>query len=519
MRKVKKLLGLLLAAVMVLAMGVPTFAASGGYSIKINDESSEHTYVAYQVFRGTVSVSDNGQTLSNVEWGDGVNGEALLAALKGPEGTLTAYQTCTSAAEVAKVLEGYDDDSQAIKEFSDIVGQHLSETTSGTLSAYDEASKSYTISGLAAGYYFIKDADTVAETDAYTDFILKLTNDETITRKADVPTSEKKVDDKNDSNTSEDGESWQDSADYDIGDKVPYQLKAELPNNVSEYKTYTLRFIDTMSVGLTYDTNSAEVFVNGISAGKLEPDIADYSGDDDRYTGGTVLTWDFSNIKAAPYNAGDNAVITIKYTATLNENAVVGSDGNPNKMHIEFSNNPNGDGMGKTKDDTNIVFTYKVVVKKVDEGKEPLPGAQFKLEKKQANGTWEEIKRITISGEKENVFTFTGLDAGDYKLTESVTPDGYNTIDPIEFTITATHDIESDDPRLTSLNGNTTTGEITFTPNTSDGSLTTEVENKSGSTLPETGGMGTTIFYVLGAILVLGAGGLLIARRRTDSEK
>lgn len=516
MRKVKKLLGLLLAAVMVLAMGVPTFAASGDYSIKINDESSGHTYVAYQVFKGTVS--DNGQTLSNVEWGDGVNGEALLAALKGPEGTPTAYQTCTSAAGVAKVLEGYDDDSQAIKEFSDIVGQHLSETTSGTLSAYDEASKSYTISGLAAGYYFIKDADTVAETDAYTDFILKLTNDETITRKADVPTSEKKVDDKNDSNTSEDGESWQDSADYDIGDKVPYQLKAELPNNVSEYKTYTLRFIDTMSVGLTYDTNSAELFVNGISAGKLEPDIADYSGDDDRYTGGTVLTWDFSNIKAAPYNAGDNAVITIKYTATLNGNAVMGSAGNPNKMHIEFSNNPNGDGMGETKDDTNIVFTYKVVVNKVDENKTPLAGAQFKLEKKRADGSWIEITRVTLS-ENQATFTFTGLDDGDYKLSETKTPDGYNDIADIEFTITAEHDILSDDPRLTSLNGNTTTGEITFTPNTSDGSLTTEVENKSGSTLPETGGMGTTIFYVLGAILVLGAGGLLIARRRTDSEK
>lgn len=518
MRKVKKLLGLLLAAVMVLAMGVPTFAASGGYSIKINDESSEHTYVAYQVFRGTVSVSDNGQTLSNVEWGDGVNGEALLAALKGPEGTLTAYQTCTSAAEVAKVLEGYDDDSQAIKEFSDIVGQHLSETTSGTLSAYDEASKSYTISGLAAGYYFIKDADTVAETDAYTDFILKLTNDETITRKADVPTSEKKVDDKNDSNTSEDGESWQDSADYDIGDTVPYLLTAQLPENVSAYTSYTLRFVDTMSKGLTYVEGSAEVFVNGKSAGKLEPTSANYSGDDDRYTDGTVLTWNFANIKAAPYNAGNNAVITIEYTATLNNNAVMGSAGNPNKMHIEFSNNPNGEGTGQTPDDTNIVFTYKVVVNKVDEDKKPLAGAQFTLQKKQANGSWEDIGSATVS-ENQATFTFSGLDDGDYKLIETVTPDGYNDIADIEFTITAEHDILSNDPRLTSLTGDTTTGEITFTPNTSDGSLTTEVENKSGSTLPETGGMGTTIFYVLGAILVLGAGGLLIARRRTDSEK
>ena len=516
MRKVKKLLGLLLAAVMVLAMGVPTFAASGNYSITINDESSGHTYVAYQVFKGTVS--DNGQTLSNVDWGDGVNGEALLAALKGPEETPTAYQTCTSAAKVAKVLEGYADDSQAIKEFSDIVGQHLSETTSGTLNAYDEVSKSYTISGLEAGYYFIKDADTVAETDAYTDFILKLTNDEAITRKADVPSSEKKVDDKNDSNTSEDGENWQDSADYDIGDHVPYQLKAELPNNVSEYTTYTLKFVDTMSKGLTYDKGSAEVFVDGKSAGKIEPAITDYAGEESGYADGTVLTWNFDDIKDDPYNAGNGAVITIKYTAALNENAVIGAAGNPNKMHIEFSNNPNGEGTGETPDDTNIVFTYKVVVNKVDEESKPLAGAEFTLEKQLSDESWTKIDRVTVN-EGQTTFTFTGLDDGTYRLSETKTPDGYNTIDPIIFTITAEHDIESEDPRLTSLNGDSATGEITFEAASEDGSLTTTVVNKSGAELPETGGMGTTIFYVLGAILVLGAGGLLIARRRTDSEK
>lgn len=517
MRKVKKLLGLLLAAVMVLAMGVPTFAASGDYTITINEASAGHTYEAYQVFAG--DLSENEATLSNVTWGDGVDGTAILTALKGTEEETTAYENCTTAADVAKVLETCGENSSEMKAFADIVGQHLTETTSGTLSAYNSENQSYTISGLAAGYYLVKDKDdTVSGADAYTDFILKVVKNTEATPKSDVPTSEKKVDDENDSSTSEDTENWQDSADYDIGDHVPYLLTATLPDNVSEYTTYTLRFIDTMSVGLTYDTNSAEVFVNGTSAGTVEPTIADYSGDDDRYTGGTVLTWDLGNIKAAPYNAGDNAVITIKYTATLNSDAVIGSAGNPNKMHIEFSNNPNGEGMGETPDDTNIVFTYKVVVNKVDEGENPLPGAEFKLEKKQADETWTEITRVTIS-EDQTTFTFSGLDDGDYKLSETKTPDGYNTIADIEFTITAGHDIESDDPRLTDLNGNSVTGEITFEAKPEDGSLTTDVINKSGATLPETGGMGTTIFYVLGAILVLGAGVLLIARRRTDSEK
>ena len=497
MRKVKKLLGLLLAAVMVLAMSATAFADEGTHTITAPDNG--HTYEVYQIFTGDYSEGDNSQkVLSNVKWGKNGTGtqgdnvsEEILTELKNANGSDTEQLAVIT--KYAKL--------QSSDKFGTVTYESPLEVPSG--------------------YYLIKDEDGSQENeqDSYTLYIVQVVGENiTIAPKADVPESEKKVDDKNDSNTSEDEESWQDSADYDIGDHVPYQLTATLPDNVSNYTSYTLKFVDTMSRGLTYDADSAEVFVNGKSAGKLEPTSANYSGDDDRYTDGTVLTWNFANIKAAPYNAGNNAVITIEYTATLNNNAVMGSAGNPNKMHIEFSNNPNGEGTGQTPDDTNIVFTYKVVVNKVDEDKKPLAGAQFTLQKKQANGSWEDIGSATVS-ENQATFTFSGLDDGDYKLIETVTPDGYNDIADIEFTITAEHDILSDDPRLTNLNGNSVTGEITFEAKPEDGSLTTDVINKSGSTLPETGGMGTTIFYVLGAILVLGAGGLLIARKRTDSEK
>ena len=496
MRKVKKLLGLLLAAVMVLAMGTTAFADEKTHTITAPNNG--HTYEVYQIFKGDYSEGDNSEKiLSNVKWGENGTGtldenvsEEILTELKDANGSDT---------QLLAVIIKY---------------ANLESDEFGTVS-YESPLE------VPSGYYLIKDVDGSQEgaQDSYTLYIVQVVGkDILIDPKADVPTSQKKVDDKNDSDTSEDGENWQDSADYDIGDEVPYLLTAQLPENVSAYTSYTLKFVDTMSKGLTYVEGSAEVFVNGASAGKVEPSSAAYSGEEAKYADGTVLTWDLGDIKAAPYNAGDKAVITIEYKAELNEKAVMGSDGNPNKMHIEFSNNPNGDGMGKTPDDTNIVFTYKVVVNKVDENEKPLAGAQFKLEKKLADGSWAVIDRVTIS-EDQTTFTFEGLDDGNYKLSETVTPDGYNTIEPIEFKITAEHEILSNDPRLTSLNGNTTTGEITFTPNTSDGSLTTYVENKSGSTLPETGGMGTTIFYVLGAILVLGAGGLLIARRRTDSEK
>ena len=557
MRKVKKLLGLLLAAVMVLAMGVPTFAASGGYSIKINDESSEHTYVAYQVFRGTVSVSDNGQTLSNVEWGDGVNGEALLAALKGPEGTLTAYQTCTSAAEVAKVLEGYDDDSQAIKEFSDIVGQHLSETTSGTLSAYDEDSKSYTISGLAAGYYFIKDADTVAETDAYTDFILKLTNDETITRKADVPSVEKKVqeDDKDITYGEEDdnyGEGYNDVADWNIGDPVPFKLIGTLPTNFADYDTYQYIFHDTLSTGLSLNQDTIHVYMASDKAGtKDKKELHGYTvnvpgTEEENQCSFEVAFADLTNSETVGEEVTANKYIIVEYTATLNKDAEIGLPGNPNRVYLEFSNNPNSGGegdTGKTPEDKVIVFTYELDATKVDgeHTDTKLKDAEFKLYDENgkyvivdADGKvtgWadNEAGGSTLKSDENGLFKVIGLDDGTYWLKETKAPDGYNLItDPIKIEIKATtvNDqdwtaMEGPADALKVLEIKVTVGSTTTSGNgdTESGIVETDIKNNKGAELPETGGMGTTIFYVLGAILVLGAGGLLIARRRTDSEK
>ena len=557
MRKVKKLLGLLLAAVMVLAMGVPTFAASGDYSIKINDESSGHTYVAYQVFKGTVS--DNGQTLSNVEWGDGVNGEALLAALKGPEGTPTAYQTCTSAAEVAKVLEGYDDDSQAIKEFSDIVGQHLSETTSGTLSAYGEASKSYTISGLAAGYYFIKDADTVAETDAYTDFILKLTNDETITRKADVPTVEKKVqeDDKDITNGENEnyGEGYNDVADWNIGDAVPFKLIGTLPTNLSDYDTYQYIFHDTLSEGLDLNRDSIRVYMASDKAGtKDKKELHGYTvnvpgTEEENQCSFEVAFADLTNSETVGEEVTANKYIIVEYTATLNKDAEIGLPGNPNRVYLEFSNNPNSGGegdTGKTPEDKVIVFTYELDATKVEGGDgenagKKLKDAEFKLY--DANGKYvivddegkvtgwadNEEGGSTLKSGEDGLFKVIGLDDGTYYLKETKAPDGYNMItDPIKIEIKATtvNDqewtaMEGPSDALTALEIKVTVGSTTTSGNgdTESGIVETDIKNNKGAELPETGGMGTTIFYVLGAILVLGAGGLLIARKRTDSEK
>ena len=126
-----------------------------------------------------------------------------------------------------------------------------------------------------------------------------------------------------------------------------------------------------------------------------------------------------------------------------------------------------------------------------------------------------------VETEPDTIFTFSGLDDGYYRLTETKAPEGYNKLEsPIEFTISATHDENSSDPKLTDLTGNVTSGEATFTSSLTgetDGSLTTNVVNESGSTLPSTGGIGTTIFYVVGGILMVGAAILLITKKRAEN--
>lgn len=528
MKRLKKAGALVLALLMTFVFAIPAMAAEGAtYSITIQNDQTDHTYEAYQIFAGDVSSdaqqegNNSGPILSNITWGSGVNGDALLAALKiaNPE----KYENCTTAKDVAEALGAENAASADAEAFADVVANNLSTVfTESTFS-----NNTYKISGLAAGYYLVVDSDDLVDgepplqgsNDAYSEYIVQVLGNVQMAPKSDVPTAVKKVDDKNDSNTAEDTEDWQDSADYDIGDHVPFQITVTLPDNLDAYDDYYLNIQDTLSPGLSYDENSAKIYIgNQLISQEANADPQKFEEQ-----GETYLTWHWDDVKATSQDITNNSVIRVEYTATLNTNAVIGAAGNPNTMYIEFSNNPNGGGTGETPVDTVIVFTYQTTVNKVDENREALAGAAFKLEKKQSDGTWKEIEEKTV-GENITSFTFTGLDDGEYRLTETVTPTGYNTIDPIEFTITAAHDTEADEPKLTDLKvenaqyvnaeGEEVEGTITFTPNITNGTLSTDVVNVSGSTLPETGGMGTTVFYVVGGVIVAGVLVLLVAKRR-----
>lgn len=499
MKHMKKFVSLLLTAVMVLAMSMTAFAEETTYSITINNSAEGHIYEAYQIFTGDLS----GTTLSNIVWGSGVS-----------EAGKTALGDAAAKAETLKT----EADAKA---FAKEVAPYLT-TAAGYANTVTDGK--YVISGLAAGYYLVKDQDgsLTGDNDSYTEYIVKVVSNTTADPKSDVPTVQKKVKDINDS-TDDAMTDWQDSADHDIGDSVPFQLKATLADNVSSYTTYKVVFHDTLSKGLTYN-NDAKVYIDSREINGFT--VTTTVNED----GTTTLTVSCDDVKAL--GAGNSSVITVEYTATLNDGAVLGSAGNPNEVYLEYSNNPNkseagNNETGNTPKDVVIVFTYKTIINKVAKNPDydpevegskeyiPLTGAEFTLEKyNKKTDKWEAI--TVVKNDEGTTFTFSGLDDGNYRLTETTTPAGYNSIDPIEFTVTAEHDVLSDNPALTSLSGNATTGELKFTSNTTEGSLSTDVVNKSGSTLPETGGMGTTIFYVLGTILVLGAAIMLIAKKRMN---
>lgn len=190
-------------------------------------------------------------------------------------------------------------------------------------------------------------------------------------------------------------------------------------------------------------------------------------------------------------------------------------------MYMEFSNNPNstqgGEYKGTTPVDKVIVFTYKAIVNKRDSSNRPLTGAKFTLYKR-VNGNYVEVTKVLETESDGTTFTFTGLDDGEYKLEETVTPDGYNTMDPIEFTIEATHDELKDDPKLNTLSGNKLTGDVLFTTNTTEGTLETDVINNKGSELPSTGGMGTTVLYAAGTLMILAAAVFLVMKKKAESK-
>lgn len=503
MKLFKKLASFILAFAMVMAIAMPSvvMAADGKSTITVDGATAGSEYVAYKLFNAT----DDG------------NGHFSYTVNSKYETVLKEVTGKSTGAEIVKYLDGIKDNATAVREFADKVYAKVK-----TMDV-DYTAANGVFAEVDQGYYLIAQTK-IGTNEAYSLVMLGTAgkNNLKITPKTGVPTFEKKIKEKNDSTGVESG--WQDASDYDIGDKVPFKLTGTVSDKYDNYKTYYYAFHDKMDDTLEFNADSVVVKIDGKEVAK------------DKYTLNTTTTDGctfevvFNDLKkVSPKKPGK---VTVEYTATLKDNANLGSVGNFNRGKLEFNNNPYYEGEGKpetseTPWDKVVVFTYKLIANKTDGQGHPLPGAGFTLYKfdKDTNNY---VKVEEIPAGTTTTFAFTGADAGKYKLVETTVPDGYNKADDLVFEVKGTYEAVStaplEAPTLTKLeildaNGNIISGENkVFTTNLVAGTATTNIKNLTGSELPETGGMGTTVLYAAGTLMILAAAAFLVMKKKAESK-
>ena len=516
MKRVKRVLALLAAFALVLAMAVPAWA--DGVTCSITAPNNGHTYEVYQIFTGTLSEDNGTKVLSDIKWGkNGINGDAAVTVGESvPETELNAIKAVTTKSDSEKLA--------VIEKYVNLKGEKFSTVSSGTTL------------NVPAGYYLIKDADKAYENkhDAYTQFIVEVAGKVNFQPKTDYPTVEKKVQENSKTNytTGDYGEKYNDVADYSIGDAVPFKLIGSVPN-MSQYSTYKYTFHDTLAKSLTAPAE-ANVKVY-ISSNKSGADKQDITSNFTVTVSGQEITVHTDNLKAITGISADKYIL-VEYSAVLNSNAAINKDnvadtdkGNINKVYLTYSNNPRDNSeVGQTPEDTVIVFTYKIEATKVDGGtNKALKDVTFRIYKMKGDEKWYAqvadgklngwVKTandncVLTSGE-DGKFSLAGLDDGTYFIEEITPLPGYNSIDPVE--------VQVNGNTQNGQSGNGATSEltsVTFTVGEKTENAITIVNN-AGTILPSTGGMGTTVFYVVGGGLMAVAVVLLVTKKRMENKR
>lgn len=545
MKRMKKIMALLLGLVMALAMCMTAFAADTSLTI---NTTAGHTYKIYQILKGDVSgLSDGKGTLANVEVGSSVT------------------DASATAEAIVNALMNKGDGELGNAAYAYVKGGNEVATVTGTGSAVTTT--------LAEGYYVVTDEYTTTGSDSLSRYLVAVAGPTTMDPKTETPSIDKKIVD-TDKNVAMDDNSKTDTA--AIGDTIEYEITGSVPN----YDGYTYYYYvvdDTLSKGLTLDADSFAVKVGDTTLTKGSDYYVYTTNNAD---GTTNFRLAFENIK----NYTVDAAISIKYNATVNEDAVIGTDPNTNTAKLIYSNNPSqsdrGDKegvpgepggnvpTGETPDYITKTYVTQIKLTKVDQDGNALNGAEFTLTgtnltkvkfttatnfTEAADGSYYKLKSgaytetaptdatadlyestttkytkttstnvVEASGSgadanvkafvgDDGILYFTGLDKGTYTLTETTTPTGFNTIDPINFEIKGTID-----GATATVGGNITWSSDNQNLTWNEASQTFEITitNIAGKLLPSTGGIGTTIFYVAGTILVLGAAVLLITKKR-----
>lgn len=477
----KKLFALLLTLLMLLAMGTTAFAAEETGSITVNGTTKGKTYDVYKIFDLTYSGDAVSYTI-DTDWTAFFNGDGadyIVAADTEP--------ASLSPIVVNGVTKYINITNENVAEFAQAALAYAgSETADDTKEA---EGSTIAFEGLALGYYLVypQGAADITTGNASICSLTSTTPNATVQVKAEYPTIEKEVNDTN----------------VDVGQTITYTVTGKVPDTTG-YTAYDYIVEDTMSDGLTFNSSVANmsITIGGTAITDVTPVYAD---------NGFTLTFDMTRYQED--SVGKEIVIT--YRAVVNENAVNGTEGNPNEAVLIYSNDP-GDSNSKMTNPPVIVkvYTAGIEILKYDAADETkattLAGAKFAL--KDADGKYykftaatettpENVEWVddvddatTVATDDNGQAWFKGLESGEYALEELEAPTGYNMLTE-DVKITINHDAQT-----------ATTYQIA------------EIANSTGAALPETGGIGTTIFYIVGGLLMAGAVVLLITKKKLSAK-
>lgn len=536
----KGLLGLIAMAALALApMASPAYAVDN-VTITVNDTTTGDVYQAYQIFTGT-PVGDSTE-LSNIAWGAADPGaatkEKVVAAYNAvADPDLSATDPVAKVAQAIGALQG----DNAIK-FATQLGQALKGVNGIPMPATGDPAKP--TASVAPGYYIILQTGKNDKFTGYSSPLLKVAKAITVEPKRGEVTSEKKVWENTDTPATPavftvTGDSWGDTADYETGDKVPFRLHGTISPQLNAYTKYKFQFNDTLAEGFTLNEDSIKVYIGD---DKHEVTADHYT----KHVDGQNLTIGWDNMLAPDAGLPDTfkagADVYVTYTATLNAKAVIGNPGNENKMTLTHSSNPADEGGEDTTPEDKVwVFTYEIDVTKEDSADgTKIQNAKFKLWSAAEDGkcavlngenskieSWSDSADActVLSSDEHGLFNVKGVDSGTYYLEETEAPTPYQKATArIQLTVTAETGVDeaTSAGKIVTLTLSKAEAEhaVTVAENTDStttGILAATITNTSKTLLPETGGIGTTIFTIVGLLVMAGAaGGLVIRSRRKE---
>lgn len=512
-------------------------AATGSITINTNKNlSADNTTLSgYQIFKADVADKTVGtvttKAVSNIEWASDAVQTAVVNSIKAVDSSYTDTTAQGAATWLSEHASGSG--SSTVVDATDAFGKIASALRASGVTATTVTPG--TAATLDAGYWLFVTNETttnnvINQVGTAPIYAVVGGSAVTVNQKSNLPTVNKFI--KNDAT----GSSWGKYADSEIGQSIDYKLTGTIADAYASYSTYYYSFYDTFDSGITLDTDSVTVKVQTPASGdtaQTETTVAATS-----YTKTyednalTVTIDDLKTIKDENGNAitvTPDSVVTVYYTAHLNENAKVASAHNDNQVVLTYSNNPGTNSKGSTEQDQVRDYTYELMLVKVDASNSTaLSGAKFTIQATgadegagtkyvQADGSLGDTAYEFTTGTDGGIYV-SGLDAGTYTVVETQAPSGYNKAAKFTFEIHPVYDATTGD--ITNLAVSTSNANVaTASVPENSGVIALTVKDNAGIALPLTGQSGVALLWVAGGVMVAAGATHLVRSRKKDKAQ